>query len=31
MTIVLDSGHGGVDSGATGNGLKEKDYTLLIS
>lgn len=31
MTIVLDSGHGGADSGATGNGLKEKDYTLLIS
>ena len=29
--IVLDSGHGGVDSGATGNGMLEKDYTLMIS
>ena len=29
--IVIDAGHGGVDSGATGNGMKEKDYTLLIS
>lgn len=29
--IVLDSGHGGVDSGATGNGLVEKDLTLNIS
>ena len=29
--IIIDSGHGGIDSGATGNGLKEKDYTLLIS
>ena len=29
--IVLDSGHGGIDSGATGNGLVEKDLTLNIS
>ena len=29
--IVLDSGHGGSDSGATGNGIIEKDLTLKIS
>ena len=29
--IVIDPGHGGVDAGASGNGIKEKDYTLLIS
>ena len=30
--ICIDSGHGGSDSGAIGvNGLKEKDYNLLIS
>ena len=29
--IVIDPGHGGVDGGAVGNGIKEKDYTLLIS
>lgn len=29
--IVIDPGHGGVDAGAVGNGIKEKDYTLLIS
>ena len=29
--IVIDSGHGGVDSGATGNGIIEKDLTLKIS
>ena len=29
--IVIDPGHGGSDSGAVGNGIKEKDYTLLIS
>ena len=29
--IVIDPGHGGEDSGAVGNGQKEKDYTLMIS
>ena len=29
-TVVLDAGHGGSDSGATGNGLREKDMTLNI-
>ena len=29
--IVIDPGHGGSDGGASGNGIKEKDYTLLIS
>lgn len=29
--IVIDPGHGGVDSGARGNDTLEKDYTLLIS
>lgn len=29
--IVIDPGHGGNDPGAVGNGIKEKDYTLLIS
>ena len=29
--IVIDSGHGGVDKGASGNGMNESDYTLLIS
>lgn len=29
--IVIDAGHGGSDPGAVGNGIKEKDYTLLIS
>lgn len=30
-TICIDCGHGGSDSGAVGvNGLKEKDYNLLI-
>lgn len=29
--IVIDPGHGGVDSGATGNGIVEKDYNLMIS
>lgn len=28
--IYLDAGHGGTDSGAIGNGLKEKDLTLKI-
>jgi N-acetylmuramoyl-L-alanine amidase len=30
VRIVLDAGHGGKDSGAVGNGLKEKDLTLKI-
>jgi len=30
MRIVLDAGHSGQDSGAVGNGLKEKDLTLAI-
>jgi len=30
-TIVVDPGHGGKDSGAIGNGLKEKDVTLKIA
>lgn len=29
--IVIDAGHGGDDGGATGNGIIEKDLTLLIS
>lgn len=29
--IVVDAGHGGVDSGAVGNGIIEKDLTLKIS
>ena len=29
--IVIDAGHGGEDGGATGNGIIEKDLTLLIS
>ena len=29
--IVIDAGHGGSDPGAVSNGIKEKDYTLLIS
>ena len=29
--IIIDPGHGGVDSGARGNGGLEKDYSLLIS
>ncbi len=28
---MIDPGHGGKDSGAVGNGLREKDLTLLIS
>ncbi|NUK29515.1 N-acetylmuramoyl-L-alanine amidase [Parageobacillus sp. VR-IP] len=30
VRIVLDAGHGGQDSGAVGNGLREKDLTLKI-
>ena len=29
--IIIDPGHGGTDSGATGNDMLEKNYTLLIS
>ena len=29
--VVIDPGHGGVDSGARGNNAFEKDYTLIIS
>ena len=29
--VVIDPGHGGVDSGARGNNQLEKDYTLKIS
>lgn len=29
--VVIDPGHGGTDSGAVGNDILEKDYTLLIS
>ena len=28
--VVLDAGHGGSDSGAVGNGYKEKNFTLSI-
>ena len=31
MKICIDAGHGGYDSGAVGNGLKEKDITLKIA
>ena len=30
-TIVLDPGHGGLDSGARGNGLQEKDVNLELA
>ena len=29
--VVIDAGHGGIDSGARGNDALEKDYNLLIS
>ena len=29
--VVIDPGHGGVDSGAIGSDLLEKEYNLLIS
>lgn len=31
VVVVLDAGHGGTDSGATGNGLYEKNLTLKIA
>ncbi len=31
LKVVIDPGHGGTDSGAVGNGIKEKDITLEIS
>ena len=30
VVLVLDAGHGGIDSGATGNGYREKSMTLDI-
>lgn len=30
-TVVIDAGHGGKDSGARGNGLREKDITLAVA
>ena len=29
--VVIDAGHGGLDSGAVGENAYEKDYNLLIS
>lgn len=31
MKIIIDASHGGEDSGYTGNGIVEKDFSLLIS
>ena len=31
MTVLLDSGHGGADSGAVGNGLQEKAVNLSVT
>jgi N-acetylmuramoyl-L-alanine amidase len=31
MKLYIDAGHGGLDPGATGNGLREKDLTLDIA
>ncbi len=30
IVLILDAGHGGIDSGATGNGYREKSMTLDI-
>ncbi len=29
--VIVDAGHGGIDSGAVGNGLQEKDLTLTAA
>ena len=29
--VIIDAGHGGIDSGAIGNNLEEKDLTLKAS
>lgn len=29
--VIIDAGHGGIDSGAVGNNLQEKDLTLEVS
>lgn len=29
--VVIDPGHGGEDPGTSANGIREKDYTLMIS
>ena len=29
--VIIDPGHGGVDSGARGNNILEKEFNLLIS
>ena len=29
--VIIDAGHGGEDGGATGSGIIEKEYTLMIS
>ncbi|MEI0739321.1 N-acetylmuramoyl-L-alanine amidase [Paenibacillus sp. JTLBN-2024] len=29
--VWIDAGHGGKDSGATGNGLQEKDVVLALA
>ncbi len=29
--VIVDAGHGGVDSGAVGNGMEEKNLTLQAS
>lgn len=31
LKVVIDAGHGGSDSGSSGNGIIEKDLTLAIS